>query len=75
MPVSTLKDVNKEDEDDKDRQAFYVGGQGQNGGGRFAPTCSAMPSAQVLAASRGPPASSCHLPGMCRRRALRLPEI
>lgn len=48
MPVSTLKDVNKEDEDDKDRQAFYVGGQGQNGGGRFAPTCSAMPSAHFF---------------------------
>ena len=42
MPFSTLKDVNKEDEEDKDRQSYYVGGQGQGGGGRFAPNSIAI---------------------------------
>jgi len=32
MPVRTLKDT-KEENDDEKRQAYYAGGQGQNGGG------------------------------------------
>jgi len=32
MPVTTLKDM-KEENDDEKRQAYYAGGQGQNGGG------------------------------------------
>lgn len=31
--VKGIKDVKDEDEDDKKRQAYYAGGQGQNGGG------------------------------------------
>ena len=32
MPLATLKDL-KEENDDEKRQAYYAGGQGQNGGG------------------------------------------
>ena len=34
MPVVGIKDV-QEDNDDEKRQAYYAGGQGQNGGGRW----------------------------------------
>lgn len=33
MPFATLNDVKDDDADDKERQSYYVGGQGQSGGG------------------------------------------
>ena len=33
MPIKGINDIKDEDEEDKKRQAYYAGGQGQNGGG------------------------------------------